>query len=44
VVLLGNIALRMNTKLIWDPVNMKFPNCPEAEKFINPPYREGWSL
>ena len=44
VILLGNIALRMNTKLDWDPVNMKFPNCPEAEKFINPPYREGWKL
>ena len=44
VVLLGNIAIRMNTKLEWDPVNMKFPNCPEAEKYINPPYREGWKL
>jgi predicted dehydrogenase len=44
VVLLGNIAIRMNAKLDWDPVNMKFPNCPEAEKYINPPYREGWKL
>ncbi len=44
VVLLGNIAIRTNAKLEWDPVNMKFPNHPGAEKFINPPYREGWSL
>lgn len=44
VVLLGNIAIRMNTRLDWDPVNMKFPGNAEAEKFINPPYRKGWSL
>lgn len=44
VVLLGNIAIRMNQKLEWDPVNMRFPNCPEADRFINPPYREGFSL
>jgi predicted dehydrogenase len=44
VVLLGNIAIRMNAKLDWDPVQMKFPNLPEAEKFINPPYRQGWKL
>ncbi len=44
VVLLGNIAIRMNRKLEWDAVNMKFPNCPEADKFVNPPYREGYAL
>ncbi len=44
VVLLGNIAIRRNAKLSWDPVNMRFPNCPEADHLINPPYREGWSL
>ena len=44
VVLLGNIAIRMNQKLEWDPVNMKFPNCPEADKFVNPPYREGFRM
>jgi predicted dehydrogenase len=44
VILLGNIAIRANEKLEWDPINMKFPNCPEADKFVNPPYRQGWSL
>ena len=44
VVLPGNIAIRMNQKLEWDPVNMKFPNCPEADKFVNPPYRDGFAL
>jgi predicted dehydrogenase len=44
VVLLGNIAIRMNQKLKWDAANMKFPNCPEADKFVNPTYREGFAL
>jgi predicted dehydrogenase len=44
VVLLGNIAIRMNQKLEWDAANMKFPNCPEADKFVNPSYRAGFTL
>jgi hypothetical protein len=44
VVLLGNIAIRMNQKLEWDAVNLKFPNCPEADKFVNGPYRQGFTL
>ena len=44
VVLLGNIALRTGKKLHWDPVNMKFPNYPDAEQFLNRKYREGWTL
>ena len=44
VVLLGNIAIRMNRKLDWDPVNLRFPNCPEADEFINPSYRQGFAL
>jgi hypothetical protein len=31
-------------KLQWDPVNAKFPNCPEANAYIKTPYRQGWSL
>ena len=45
--LLGNIAIRMkqkNTVLEWDPVNMKFPNCPEADEFVRMPVRQGWTL
>ena len=44
VVLLGNIAIRTRKRLEWDPVNMRFPNAPEADAFISPPYREGWTL
>ena len=44
VVLLGNVAIRTDKKLYWDPVNLKCANCPEADKYINTPYREGWRL
>jgi hypothetical protein len=30
--------------LHWDAANMRIINVPEANDYINPPYREGWSL
>jgi hypothetical protein len=44
VVLLGNIAIRTGKKLRWDGPNMTIANVPEANPYINPPYREGWTL
>jgi predicted dehydrogenase len=45
IALLGVIAIKMlGTKLQWDPQKMQFPNCPEANQFLTPPYRAGWSL
>lgn len=43
-VLLGNVAFRVGQKLEWDAANMKFPNCPEAEKYLQREYRPGWTL
>jgi len=43
-VVLGNIALRTAKKLAWDAPNMTVTNVPEANQYINPPYRDGWSL
>ena len=43
-VLLGNIAIRTGKKLLWDSENLTITNHPEANAYINPPYREGWSL
>jgi predicted dehydrogenase len=50
-VLLGNIALRSELKEIlrgqnlnWDSVNFKFPNLPEADRFLHHDYRSGWNL
>ncbi len=42
--LLGTVAFRVGKKFQWDPVNLKAANCPEADQFIRPPYREGWAL
>jgi len=43
-VLLGNVAIRADAKLYWDADNMRFPNHPEADRFLHREYREGWSL
>jgi predicted dehydrogenase len=43
-ILLGNVAMRAQKKLMWDGPNMKFTNAPEAEKFLHREYREGWKL
>jgi len=43
-VLLGNVAYRTGRKLQWDPVELKAANCPEADRFIRPVYRKGWTL
>ena len=44
LVLLGAIALRSPKKIRWDSANMKFPNAPEAEKFLKESYRAGWEV
>jgi hypothetical protein len=42
MVLLGNLAVRAGKKIEYDSVNMKLPNCPEAEKYLKRQYRKGW--
>lgn len=42
--LLGNVAFRTGKKLQWDPVQLRAPNCPEAEQYIQHKYRAGWSI
>lgn len=43
--LLGVLAGRLkNRKLYWDSKNLKITNDDEANAFVNPPYREGWTL
>lgn len=43
-VLLGNVAYRSGQKLEWDSENMRIPNAPDAEKFLQREYRSGWTL
>lgn len=42
--LLGTAAVRAGKVLHYDPVNMRFPNAPEADQFLGREYREGWSF
>jgi hypothetical protein len=42
--LLGVIALRIEGKLEWDAAKMRFTNNPEANKYLKPTFRKGWSL
>jgi predicted dehydrogenase len=45
IAMLGVIAIKMaGTKLQWDAEAMRFTNSPEANQYLNPPYRSGWSL
>ena len=45
VALLGIVAIKMGgQKLEWDGVKARFTNSGEANQFLNPPYRAGWSL
>ncbi len=42
--LLGVVALRVEGKLEWDPARMKFKNNSEANKYLKPTFRKGWSF
>ncbi|HOX75918.1 MAG TPA: hypothetical protein PLB27_14455, partial [Bacteroidales bacterium] len=39
----GNIALKLNRKLEWDPDKEKFRNDPEADKLMKREMRDKWS-
>ena len=44
-ILLGTVAIRVpGQKLEWDSARMKVTNCPEANRFLQRKYREGWHL
>jgi hypothetical protein len=42
--LLGVIALRVEGKIAYDPVKMKITNNVEANKYLRPTFRKGWTL
>jgi predicted dehydrogenase len=43
-ILLGNVAIRTGKKLEWDSEQLRARNCPEADQYIKPEFRKGWSL
>jgi len=42
--LLGNIAMKLNRKIEYDPQAMRITNCEEANQYLRREYREGWGL
>lgn len=43
-ILLGNLAITTGEKIYWDPKQMRAIGCPEADRFIKPEFRKGWTL
>ena len=43
-VLLGNVSFRSGKKLQWDPKTLHATGTPEADRFIQYQYRQGWAL
>ena len=44
MVLLGNLAVRLDKEVKWDADTLSSPNCPEAAGLVRRPYRKGWEL
>jgi hypothetical protein len=42
--LLGTLAARTAQLLEWDTTNLRITNQAQANQYVNPPYRTGWSL
>jgi predicted dehydrogenase len=42
--LLALVAYRVGKKLEWNVKNLKVTNCPEADPYMQKPYRQGWVL
>jgi hypothetical protein len=44
ICLLGNIAQRVDSRILWDAENAQVVNLPEANKYVRTDYRKGWTL
>ena len=44
ICLLGNIAQRVDSRILWDAENLKVTNLPEANRYVRSEYRKGWTL
>ncbi len=43
-IVLGVVALHFEGKLEWDAARLQFTNNREANKFVKPTFRKGWSF
>ena len=44
MICLGNMAIRMDQRLEWDPKTLNVTNVPEANQYVKRNYRKGWEL
>ena len=44
ICLLGNVAKRVEARILWDTETLSITNLPGANKYIRTEYRSGWSL
>jgi predicted dehydrogenase len=44
ICLLGNIAKRVDARIVWDAENLKITNLPDANQYVRTQYRPGWEL
>jgi hypothetical protein len=44
VCVLGNVAKRVDGRIVWDAAKLKVTNRDDAAPYVAAPYREGWSL
>ena len=44
MVLLGNLAVRLDKKINWNAKTLKVTNAPEADELIRREYRRGWDI
>jgi hypothetical protein len=44
VIMLGNVAVRAEKKILWDGPNFKITNDADANKLLRREYRQGWAL
>jgi hypothetical protein len=42
--LVGQLALRTGKKIEWSAARMRAIGVPEAEKYVHPEFRKGWSI
>ena len=35
---------RLGKRVEWDAKSLRSPNCPEADKYVNKVYRDGWEV
>ena len=44
ICLLGNVAKRVDARIVWDAEKLKVTNLPDANQYVRTTYRPGWSL